>query len=93
MMVSVLSMYTVPIIDLDGDRILVTYDLYIDRTLRKTYRYAIVSPGMLWVGTPLIKPLLPATWTQSIWNDADWNNAIIGTAKNLWLDAHQDGYF
>ena len=63
---------------------LVSYALYLDQELRKTYRYEIKRKGLSWV------VLLPFT-IANFFTDSE-EDALRITSKQFFLDAHQEGY-
>jgi hypothetical protein len=63
---------------------LVSYGLYVDQELRKTYRYEIKRKGLSWV------VLLPFTIANFFTKSEE--DALRITAKQFFLDAHQEGY-
>jgi hypothetical protein len=87
-----LSMGIIPLYDAHGDRQTFTYELYVDSDLKKSYQYLITMKRLWWIGAPLLKPLLPNDWTDKV-DDENYDNAVIGTARAFWLDAHADGFF
>ena len=64
---------------------LVRYELYIDKQLKKTYRYEITEERLVWLG------LLPFVWVNFF--TASQKDAFLATAHQFFHDAEQDGYF
>ncbi len=64
---------------------LVRYWLYIDKQLKKTYRYEITEERFLWLG------LLPFIWVNFFTPSA--KEAFLGTANQFFHEAELDGYF
>ena len=92
-LVSGISIGIIPFYDDYGDRLTLTYELYVDSDLKKSYQYVIIARGLWWIGAPLLKPILPSDWTGSIADSENYDRAVIGTARAFWLDAHADGFF
>ena len=63
---------------------LVSYALYVDQELRKTYRYEIKRKGVSWV------VLLPFTIANFFTQNEE--DALRTTAKQFFVDAHQEGH-
>lgn len=82
----------VPLYDSDY-RMTLTHELYVNKDLEKSYSYQIIARGLMWIGTPLLKPLLPSEWTFGVFDADSRNTAIIGTALAFWQEAHEDGFF
>ncbi len=64
---------------------LVRYWLYIDKQLKKTYRYEITEERLVWLG------LLPFVWVNFF--TASQKDAFLATAHQFFHDAELDGYF
>ncbi len=64
---------------------LVRYELYIDKQLKKTYRYEITEERFLWLG------LLPFIWVNFFTPSA--KEAFLATAHQFFHEAELDGYF
>jgi len=64
---------------------LVRYELYIDKQLKKTYRYEITEERLVWLG------LLPFVWVNFF--TASQKDAFLATAHQFFHDAELDGYF
>jgi len=91
MLASVLSLGILPFYDDEGERINVRYDLYVDRQFKRSYTYMVSRRGLFWVGTPLIKPFLSPSWSESILDDRVWNNAFRITARQFVMEIVRDG--
>ena len=88
--VSVLSLTAVPYYDGYGDRTTMSYELYIDGDLKKSYQYRITVSGLMWIGAPLVKPFLSADWV--FLDTASENEAFMSTIRAFLVDAHRDGF-
>lgn len=88
-----ISLALIPFVDSSGDRYVVTYDLYVDKDLKKSYQYEIVARGLIWLGAPLLKPFMPADWKESLVNEKVLEKAFHSTVRAFWQDAHEDDYF
>jgi hypothetical protein len=88
-----ISLALIPFVDSSGERYAVTYDLYIDKDLKKAYQYEIVARGLIWLGAPLLKPFMPADWKESLVNQRALGKGFLSTARAFWHDAHEDGHF
>lgn len=91
MFVSVLSLGILPFYDYEGEQVSVRYDLYTDRQLKRSYTYLVSRRGLFWLGTPLIKSLLPSDWSESIIDEQVWHGAFRTTARQFVRDITKDG--
>mgnify|MGYP003507290785 FL=1 len=91
MLASVLSLGILLFYDDEGERINVRYDLYVDRQFKRSYTYVVSRRGLFWAGTPLIKPFLPPSWSESIIDDQVWNSAFRATARQFVMEIIKDG--
>ena len=62
----------------------VTYELYIDKELKKSYEYKIGTKQFIWLG------LLPISWVN--WLTYDLGDAFRATTYQFFVDAALDGY-
>lgn len=88
-----ISLALIPFVDSSGARYVVTYDLYIDKELKKAYQYEIIERGLIWLGAPVLKPFMPADWKESLVNGKALQKAFLSTARAFWHDAHEGGHF
>ena len=64
---------------------IVRYELYIDKQLRKVYRYEITEKMVVWLG------LLPFVWVNFFTYTEE--EAFVATAHQFFHDAEADGFF
>lgn len=88
---SVLSLGILPFYDHEGERVNVRYDLYIDRQFKRSYTYLASRRGLFWLGAPLVKPLLPSDWSESIVAQEVWLRVFQTTAWQVMEDVKKDG--
>lgn len=88
---SVLSLGILPFYDHEGERVTVRYDLYVDRQFKRSYAYLASRRGLFWLGAPLVKPLLPSDWSESIVARDVWLSVFRTTARQVMADVKRDG--
>ncbi len=69
----------------------VTFDVYENRELKRSFTYEVVHRGLYWLGTPLAKPFLPSDWSDSLTSPQVSQGAFRATAHQVWRDLRGEG--